>query len=251
MSRRPFQSGLERGRRPEGRARSGFTLVELVVATVAASILAMGTAASISMLGRAKGSAVARREAFARADAAATRLGTDLAAIVRAERLIWTRVRVIDGGEGVGALIGGNDEVLFYARSHRPMRNPDDASESGEYAVEYKIGSRTQADPEPCLWRRSNHLLAPDSGSGGVAMRVAEGVTSLSVEAHDGEAWVGAWDSDVDGLPHGVRVVVTARSGDGTAVATARRVIAVDRVPIPVQEKTSSDKKPGTGGGAT
>ena len=80
--------------------------------------------------------------------------------------------------------------------------------------------------------------------------------TARSVEASDGSEWFGAWNSDSDGLPHLVRVTVTARSDDGTGVATFRRVVAVDRVPIPpvpMEEESGSGGQPsgdqsGTGG---
>jgi hypothetical protein len=113
----------------------------------------------------------------------------------------------------------------------------------GEYEAAYKIdgGGNVMG-----LWRRYDPAFDRAQDAGGVASLLAPSVNSFSVEASDGTAWFTTWDSDSDGLPHAIRVIIRAQSDDGTADATVRRVVAIDRVPIPpdtteTSSSTSSD----------
>lgn len=223
---------------PMSRARRtpvsrGFTLAELIVAGVIVALLAAATAGVVSTLVRSQRSAGARREAFARADAVASRAALDLQQIVRDSELNQTRVLITDGGASGNA----SDEMKLRVKSARPMRSPEYGAESGEYLVHYRVqavGGGMEA------WRRINHARSVIEEGGGIASRLAEGIELVGFEAYDGAEWKTAWDADSDGLPYGVRVTVRAHAADGKTVATARRVVAVDRVPVPkAEEKTN------------
>lgn len=229
------------GRQPASpRRRGGFSLAELIVAGVIASLIAMGVLSSVSSLSRSQRWAQARREAFARADAVASRIAMDVASVVRDSDLTRCHVRVNDGGmEGAAS-----DEVLMRIESIKPMRSSTFSGEGGEYTVQYRVDGGS-------AWRRVNNALAIVEDGGGVATRLADGIDNLAIEAGTIEEWFTAWDSDSDGLPHGVRVTVTAVASDGVTKAVARRVAAIDRVPIPPKEDTttnSSGSSTGTSG---
>ncbi len=216
------------------RRAAGFTLVELIVATVVVAGIASAVTVSISQSLRAKGNSASRASAVLRADAAAGRIVRDVRNLVREGDLYLTRVLVVDKEEDGLA----RDEILVFCGSTELARPTSDDPEGGTYEVQYRVtqderprARRPDDRPVMMLWRRVDPIPDEMTLGGGVAFPVVEGVVSLSIEAFDGEAWRVSWDSDRDGLPHAVRVVVDARSDDGRRVETVRRVVAIDRVP--------------------
>jgi hypothetical protein len=138
---------------------------------------------------------------------------------------------------------------MMRVKSSRAMRSPMDGAESGEYLVQYRVqpganGTGLEA------WRRINHARAITEDGGGIASRLAEGIELVTFEANDGTEWKTAWDADIDGMPYGVRVTVRAHATDGRTTAVARRVVAVDRVPIPKPEETATGTSTSGAGGA-
>lgn len=244
----PAGGGTRRPGPRRGPRRRAFTLTEVIVAGVIVALLASATAGVISTLSRAQRAAGARREAWARADAVASRLALDLTSTLRDADL--TRVRLlIDDGGGEGTM---SDEIRLRTRLARAMRSQALSGEGGEYTVQVRVSPAPGGGLE--AWRRVNYSLAPNDDGGGVATRLAPGVELLSIDAHDGEQWLDAWDSDADGLPHAVRVLVRAHAEDGRTTATVRRVVAIDRVPLPSQlesSTTESGSTSGTNGGGT
>lgn len=219
-------------------ARAGFTLVELIVAAVIGVLVAGGVTASLSGMLRARGVAESRREAFARADAAASHLALDLQNVVRHFDLTHARVAIVSGG----ALGAEQDEVLLLCKSSRPVRGDELNPEGDDFEVQYRVAP-VQGAAGLWLWRRADPALDPYLDAGGVAAALVRGVASLSIQASNGVDWFDDWDSDTDGMPHAVRLVVTATSDDGRVTATARRLVAIDRVPIPPPE--ASDEETG------
>ncbi len=220
--------------------RRAFTLVEVVVASVVCAMIAAATATAIGQIARVKEKSLARRQAGARADGAAARIAMDALSAVRHHDLRFAKVQVMDGG-------AGNDELVVLTRSLRRVRGADTAPEGGVYEAQYRIGPGGPDGAAPTLWRRVDPAFDPALDGGGVAEPAVVGVRSLSVQASDGEAWFDAWDSDTDGLPHGLRVTVEGVSDDGSVTAVARRVIALDQVPVPTEAEAAED----AGGGAS
>ncbi len=239
MTARTVPTSTGRGRRG---VRGGFTLVELIVAGVVVAIIGAGIVTVISNMMRAKNKSVARQQANARADAAGAKIAADLASAVRSADLKQCRVQVTSGGAGPVQ----RDGLLVLTRSMRPVRGRTDIPEGGEYEVQYRIDGM---GPTAGLWRRADPAFDPAQDAGGVASLLAAGVTSFSVEANDGSAWFETWDSDSEGLPHAVRVVIRAQSDDGSADAIVRRVVALDRVPTPPDTRTTTN--PPTSGTGT
>jgi type II secretion system protein J len=223
-------------------ARRGFTLVELLVAGIISAAVAGATAMSIGSLTRARTRAGAREQAWSRAELAAARVEADLRSAARDSDLRFAHVSAVDGRAGED----DRDELLLFTRSIRPVRGDDESPEGGLFEVQYRV----MADPEtgrPALWRRIDpaHDLAIDGG--GLAGILARGVVGLNVEAMDAENWYDSWDSDTDGLPHAVRVTITATDDQGLLAAVLRRTVAIDRVPIPPapeEESTETGDQP-------
>ncbi|MEI7658720.1 MAG: prepilin-type N-terminal cleavage/methylation domain-containing protein [Phycisphaerae bacterium] len=238
--------------RPQSGASSrGFTLVELVVATVIAVIIAGATAVSMSQMVKAKTASSSHQQAFARAEAVASRMALDLSNVVRDPDLAQCRLRVVSGGDGPGQ----RDELLVLMRSLRNLRPR--AVEGDEYEAQYRISpSPDPQTPGDWFWRRVDQAHDDYQDGGGIAAPIALGAVSLDIVASDGVDWFESWDSDSSGLPHAIRLTVVADSDDRKTRATVRRVVAIDRVPIaPVVDETQTPaaKNPasGQGGGSS
>jgi prepilin-type N-terminal cleavage/methylation domain-containing protein len=249
------------------RARGGFSLIELIVSAVVLAMLAGATAISISRSIRSRDDTAARREAFARAEQATSRIAMDVASVVRDSDLYFTRLLISDSGDSVEF---SADEMLLLSRSLRPVRgqrDPADPYEAGTREVQWRVEAAVSRplpdgvarDPGLTLWRRVDPTPDGALDAGGVASPIADGVLSLSIEAaevtSEGETWFASWDSDYDGIPHAVRIVVTAASDlDPRKTATVRRVVAIDRLTPPIAspvEEPSETEGTGTGGTGT
>lgn len=220
----------------------GFTLVEILVGLVVVALVAGATVAAMSGLADGRRRAAARHEAVSSADAAAARLALDVASAVRDWDLKFCRVMVTDGFEGGR----DRDQLLVLTRSMSAQRSLADTPEGGVYEVQARL--EPGVDGRMQLWRRRDAGFDPYQDSGGVASPIAACV-AFSVEAYDGEVWFDRWDSDADGLPHAVRISVTGASRDGRVEWTARRVVAIDRVAVPVVEEEEEEASGGAGGG--
>lgn len=231
----PFPS---RQSRFPSRALPAFSLVELIVGAIIAALVAGATASSLSMLLKSRATSANRQQAFARADAAASRIASDAATLIRDPVLAMARVRVQDQGGDANP----HDDLLMLVRSVRPIRSSEEGAEGGEYEVQYRVeGNSFGPRSNESLWRRIDHAFDDNQEGGGIASAIVPHVASLSVEAYDGESWYPSWDSDSDGYPHALRVIVRATSDDASVFATARRVVAIDRTPLPPPEEDDSN----------
>lgn len=227
------------------RHRDGFSLIELILATLIAAAIAGAVTVSLSQALRARASSESRQEAFARAAAAADRIALDAQNLVRSGDLYDVRILLVDSESG--GLSGEHDEVLFFCNDARQARPASEQNEGGVYEVQYRL----QSPPDPAaagyvLWRRADPVPDQTPDGGGVASPIVQGMVGVSIEAFDGESWLPSWDSDRDGVPHALRITTLARSeGERGVEAAARRTIAIDRVPIPFATISSE-----SGGGA-
>lgn len=218
-------------RRPRTRRRA-FTLVELLVSAVVGALVAGATTVALGQMLRTREASAARQQAHARAGVACSLIALDAASLVRDKDLNFCKLSVISGG-GQGA---ESDDLLMLVRSMRPVRGIDGIPEGDEFEAHYRL----LPDPSRAglaLWKRSDPALDRVIDGGGVAAPLVAGISSFSVEAYDGYEWYEEWDSDLDGLPHAIRVTVRASSDNGRATAVGRRVIAFDRVPLLTQSE--------------
>lgn len=225
--------------------RRAFTLVEVVVASIVCAIIAAATATAVGQIARVKEQSLARRQAHARADAAASRIALDALASARHHDPRFCKVQVIDGG-------ASGDQLIVLTRSVRRVR-AEGSPEGGVYEVQYRVAPRDALDRTPSLWRRADPAFDPSLDAGGVAEPVVAGVRELSIQATDGASWFDAWDSDSDGVPHGLRITAVGVSDNGKVTAIARRAVALDQVPVPYETEEAESTTPATetGGAAT
>lgn len=218
------------------RRRAAFTLVEVIAASVVITLVAGGTMLALGRSIKSRDAATARYEAFSRAAAAVETIARDLQNVAREADLVRTKVGVLPGGDP-GA---ERDQLLLTIESSRPVRPALIASgqqaEAPTCEVQYRLQNAPLGDDAPgtlTLWRRADPLPDDYPDSGGIAAPLVSGIVSISFQASDGVEWLDDWDSDSDGYPHLVRVTVTAASGNPARTVTARRTIAIDRVPLP------------------
>jgi len=235
---------------PRQMARSGFTLAEVVVATVIAVFIAGATASSLSQMIRMRGASASHQEAYARAEGVASRIALDLQCAVRDQNLSFSRISITN----VAGAGGERDELLVLMRSLRPLREA--TVEGDEYEAQYRIEpasipTATGDRIGEAFWRRVDAAHDDYQDAGGVATPIAMGAVSLSIQANNGETWFDSWESDTEGMPHAVRVSVTARSDDGKTVTTVRRVVAIDRVPLAPSNASTASEKTDSAGGAS
>jgi hypothetical protein len=212
-------------------------------------LIAGATAASMAQLFRARAASADHEQAFSRADGAAAQIALDLTNALRRNDPLQQKVAVINGG----APGQERDEVLMLMHSLRPVRGIEGQPEGDEFESQYRI--MPAADGKDALWHRVDMAHDEYVDAGGIASPIAGGVVALSIQANDGtDQWFDEWDSDSDGLPHAVRISVTAKSDDGMASATAVRLVALDRVPLPpptVDDSSSSTSPSSTSGKST
>lgn len=226
--------------------RRAFSLVELIVAAIVGVLVAGATVTCVSRLVQVRRLSADRQAAFARADAAASQIALDLASVARDATLTHAKVAITPGGSSERH----TDELLLLTTSLRPARGEDGSPEGEEYEVQYRLMPGAGAAPGN-VWRRVDPGLDEYLDAGGLASIVADGAVSLSFEAYDGSDWFGDWNSDSDGMPHAVRMVVVGASDDGKTLATVRRVVAIDRVPLPPVTAESSASGSGSSNGAS
>ncbi|MFN0011141.1 MAG: hypothetical protein ACKVS8_05790 [Phycisphaerales bacterium] len=241
------------------RARA-FTIVEIIVASIIIAMIAGTTTVVISRSLAAKDASTSRAEAFQRATTAAEFIARDLRSVARESDP--SRVRLAVGDSGAGA-----STLLMLASGAKRLRPQSDVPEGPVHAVQFRLGPAAATGPVAegsTLWRRVDPVPNEYLDAGGVASALVPGISSLVIEAGDGDTWSTTWDSDTDGLPHVVRVAVSASAGASQATqrtATARVVVALDRTPLPTgplaapAASTASTPQPATqqpaGGGGT
>jgi type II secretion system protein J len=220
-----------------------FTLIELIVAVIVGTVVAGATTTAVMTLVRGKNRAIARHEAYRRAETAVSRVAMDLQSVIRDRDLAACRVMVTDSGPGVGGV--ESDGLLVFTRSLVAVRGGEGVPEGADREVQYKLMAEGTGSS---LWRRTQAGVDDYSNAGGVATPVVDGIVSFTVRAMDRASWFDAWDSDSLGMPHAVAVTAVGVSDDGTVRATARRVVAIDRVPIAPEAATTDSAGGGTAG---
>ncbi|MFN7021027.1 MAG: type II secretion system protein GspJ [Phycisphaerales bacterium] len=239
---------------PARRIGEAFTLVELIVASVILAIVAGAATLTVVQAMKSRERAGAAGEAFGRANIAAQRIAADAQSALRDADLNYGKVAIIRGGPAGGDSAG----LLLFTHQDRPVRGSVESPESDEYEVQYRLEQGVSANGVPSrtftLWRRADPVPDDYVDAGGVAVPVVDGVVSLRIDAYDGSVWRTEWDSDADGYPHALRIVVEASDDNARRTMIARRVVAFDRVPLPLpslEESTEGDTPgaaTGTGG---
>jgi hypothetical protein len=226
---------------PTRRMRTGFTLVEVVLAGTMTVFLLAAMSTTIGQLGRSKSISKARSAAFHRADIALTEVRRQIITMTRSDDLFYSRFLLFDHSQslpGSGLADADRDELLVFNTN---LRRTVDSQFAGE-GLEFEAHMRIEEGPTgPTLWTRRDPVPDQYELAGGLAIPTVEGVFSLSIEAFDGLDWYTSWDSDFDGIPKAVRIVVAATGAapgedpyENAPIAIMRTVVPIDRVLPPL-----------------
>ncbi|MGE3107600.1 MAG: type II secretion system protein J [Phycisphaerales bacterium] len=231
-------------RNPDSPVRA-FTIAEVIVAVVITAFVAAATSVALTQAARARDASTAKVEARSRAELAASRIAADVENAVRHDEVFFTRVKLADGRQAGFP----RDEILLYARSLKLVRTRSEQGEGGEYEVQYRLDSVPRFTPPPAtraarpgdapaaaalaLWRRADPVPDDVPDGGGVASAIVDGILGLDIQAYDGSAWFETWESDTEGYPHAISIQVTATDDSGRYEAVCRRVVPLDRTPLP------------------
>lgn len=231
--------------RPTASPRRGFTLIELIVAGVIAGILAGAATMSIRQLADGRDRSSERQAAVESVCSIARFIARDMANIVRDTSLPDTIVRIDDT---TGSTNEQHDELLLFCRSVRPVRpNTDDDltyRESSIHEVNYRL--KTDEAATGILWRRADPIVDRNYEGGGVAVPLGANIVSLNFEAFNGTAWLSTWDSDIDGLPHALRVTCRGLIPSTGKEVASRVTVAIDRIPLPFNPDVDETYDPGS-----
>ncbi|MBL8991216.1 MAG: hypothetical protein JNJ48_06515 [Phycisphaerae bacterium] len=214
-------------------ARSAFTLAEVIVGVVIVALIGGATTLVLSRSIKTRDTLAARHEAYQRAQAAVGLIARDLMNVARDNDLSQTRVRLSGGDQG---------ELLLKAMGLRPVRPASQQNEGPVHEVQYRVAPGP--DQNSTLWRRDDPFPDEYQDAGGVASPLVPGVVAIRVQAYDGNEWFDQWDTDADGYPHAVKVEVVASGGSGDFTATARQIVAIDRVPLPETQPSEDEQQP-------
>ena len=228
-----------------GTRRSGFTLVELLLAGIITAFIVGSVAVALSQLSRAKTLSRERFDTFLRADAGLERVRRDVASIIRHEDLFWCRVLIDTDTQMTDAGMMPRSELLIFTSRLRPIREIDYNGEGLQFESQYRIVDDVGG---PMLWNRLDPVLDEYPTGGGIATPVVDGINGLLVEAYDGESWFDQWDSDIEGIPQALRITVIATAPELTwrlhpTQAELRTVVALDRVPPPLPPETEEEEE--------
>ena len=198
------------------RRNRGFTLVEVVAASVIGAFIALvavGTLRSITA-GTDRIDNVVRAAAEVRF--ARDMIYRDLLNLYRDSEM--ERMRLI--GETAGSVDGFFSWLTFYTvgRSKARFEQP----EGDVYEVEYYL-SRDGARSE--LMRRLWPNPEKDVEPGGILTVIAEDIEFFEVRFFDGEEWQEEWPEEMQSIPHLVEVALGARQEGGQDIAVETFIV--------------------------
>lgn len=211
--------------------RRAFTLVEMMLAIMVASLVLGAVWTGLGQLSRARGISRNRMNAHLRADAALNEVRRDIASVLRSDDLFWTKLRIQDGLASTDLGTVDRDDLLLFSSRMRLSRSDSILSqgEGLEYETQYRIIDDADG---PVLWQRRDAVPDEWYDGGGVVKPIADDIIGFNVEAYDGEEWWDSWDSDERGLPFALRltVVVPISRRIGERPVILQTVVAIDRV---------------------
>lgn len=256
------------------RAPSGFTLVEVLLASALTAVIGLAIAQVVGVSHRADKRVKERAARRAAASAIARRLEGDLRGLVPPGGLYAAGLVLLAGDRTGGAaealLPAGLDVPTGTPVAGEPAPPPVDARDqltlavapppvawgdalpAGEGAfhhVVYEVDDDA-ATPERGLVRRVVRLRDPVPGAPAEPVEVlAAAAVGLEVRCWDGTAWQGAWDSgSSDTLPTAVQVRVALL--EGTEVVTVPLVVAPRTAWVSATATTTAGTGAAAGGGA-
>ena len=183
--------------------RTGFTLVEVLVATTIGSFIALVSVGSLRVI--IGGSEAVNRNIDAAAEVrfAASMIARDLVNVYRDDdsaniRFIGT-VEELDDGSSTA-------HVLFHSLGRSKARAIQ--PEGDIYEVEYYL---TKDEETSALMRRLWPNPHEELDPGGILTIIAEDIEMFEISYFDGEEWAEDWPEEMESLPHIAEITIVAK----------------------------------------
>lgn len=191
---------MAKRQRDMGSGRDGFTLLEVLVATIISAFVALTAVASLQAVVSSRNKIDANVEVAAELNFVARMINGDLQNVARRASGRCNIVGVMQFSETT--LI----KHLTIRTINRVKARPSQA-EGDVYEVEYYLlGDEEKSRLMRRVWPYPNNEGAP----GGILTCIAENITGFDVRYYDGLAWWNEWGEDTTELPHLVEVVLVA-----------------------------------------
>ncbi len=190
--------------------RTGFTLVEVLVASTLGSFIALVAVGSLRVIIGGAEAVDNNITAAAEVRFAANMIAKDLVNLYRDEDIANTRfiATVEDTDDG-----GSTSYLVFYSVGRTKARV--DQPEGDIYEVEYYLAKDGEEESALMrrLWPNPNEELEP----GGILTVIAEDIEIFEISYFDGEEWADEWPEEIQALPDLVEITIVAKQ-TGTSV---------------------------------
>ena len=183
-------------------ANGGFTLLEILVATIISGFVALTAVASLQAVIRSRDKIDASIETAAELNFAVRMISDDLRNIARDSG--------DDGCNLVGVLMPLEDmaSANLTVQAVRRGKARSDQPESDVYEVEYYL---VTDEAKSQLMRRVWPYPDDQDEPAGILSAIADNVTAFDITYYDGVSWESEWPEDMTQLPHLVKVTLAAQ----------------------------------------
>ncbi|UCF16050.1 MAG: prepilin-type N-terminal cleavage/methylation domain-containing protein [Phycisphaerales bacterium] len=191
---------------------TGFTLVEVLVASTIGSFIALVAVGSLRVIIGGSEAVDDNINSAAEVRFAANMIARDLANFYRDENYQNTRfIATIEELDDDST----TSYIVFYALSRKKARIGQ--PEGDIYEVEYYL---VKDEETSALMRRQWPNPHKELEPGGILTAIAENIEVFDIKYFDGEEWTDEWPEEMQSLPHLAEVTLVAKpSGQGVPAA--------------------------------
>ncbi|MHC4153397.1 MAG: type II secretion system protein GspJ [Planctomycetota bacterium] len=203
------------------RGKSGFTLVEVMVASVIGAFIALVAVGALRSISASTERIDTIVSVAAEARFAANMVSRDLVNIYRAPNM--KSMKLVGGVDR--SLVGGRDSWLTLYTVGRAKARIDQP-EGDVYEVEYYL---ERDEEKSVLMRRLWPNPDIEAEPGGMLTVVAEDIDIFEVRFFDGEEWQIEWFEEITSIPELVEVTLAAGELEGRETAVESFVVSFAR----------------------
>jgi general secretion pathway protein J len=201
--------------------RTGFTLVEVLVASMISVFIALVAAGAIRTMAASNETVDHYINSAAEVQFAANLMESDLNNFYQNDNIQNTEligtVQSLDNGNSTA-------DLTFYTIGRTKARA--DQPEGDLYEVEYFLGQQEDSTVlMRRLWPNPNKEMDP----GGILTVIAENIQGFDVQYYDGQQWNDEWPEDMLSLPELIAVTITATQSGRTTPATASFLVSLSQ----------------------
>ena len=202
--------------------KNGFTLAELMVATVIGAFIAFSAVGVMRAVSTSREKLGQSIEDWSQVRFAANMIRTDLANFYRDRNVNDVKlVGIVEPSDSGPASI-----LTFYTTNTVKARI--DEPEGDVYEVEYKL---VRDEGKSVLLRRLWPNPDKNSEPGGMLTQIAENITIFDIQYFDGDEWFNEWPEESPTLPELIGFNLAAGSGEQKKAVAMPFIVSMARMP--------------------